>query len=47
MYLVTFDGADSCVFFDPTCGTNAFTMAYFMRDYLRVHTAMGMDQGGR
>ena len=25
-YLVAFDGADSCFFADPTCGTNCFTM---------------------
>lgn len=43
---VTFDGWDSCAFWDPTCGTNAFTMAYFLRDYLGAVSAMGMDQGG-
>lgn len=43
---VTFDGWDSCAFWDPTCGTNAYTMAYFLRDYLGATSAMGMDQGG-
>lgn len=45
-YFVTFDGYDGCPTSNPTCGTNAFTMAYFFRDYLGVTTAMGMDQGG-
>ncbi len=45
-YFVTFDGYDGCGVFDPTCGTNAVTMAYFFRDYLNATSAMGMDQGG-
>lgn len=45
-YFVTFDGHDGCSFFDPSCGTNAFTMAYYARDHLNVTSAMGMDQGG-
>ncbi len=43
-FLVTFDGSDGCSFLDPTCGTNAFTMGYFFRDYLGAVTALGMDQ---
>jgi hypothetical protein len=45
-FMVTFDGYDGCSFFDPTCGTNAFSMAYFARDYLKATSAMGCDQGG-
>ena len=45
-FFVTFDGFDGCSFFDPTCGTNAFSMAYFARDFLKATSAMGMDQGG-
>ena len=41
-YLVTFDGYDSCVDSDPSCGTNAYVMAYFMRDYVGASSAMGM-----
>ena len=37
--------ARSCLF-DPRCGINAFSMAYFFRDYLGVASAFGMDQGG-
>jgi len=44
--LLTFDGYDSCSLFDPTCGINAFSMAYYLRDQVGVQTAMGMDQGG-
>lgn len=45
-YFVTFDGHDGCPLKDPTCGTNAFTLAYFFKDYLHVTSAMNMDQGG-
>jgi hypothetical protein len=45
-FFVTFDGYDGCGVTDPTCGTNAYTMAYFFMDYLHATTAMGMDQGG-
>jgi hypothetical protein len=44
--LVTTDGYDGCNPFDATCGTNAFTLAYFFKDYLNATSAMGMDQGG-
>ncbi len=27
-------------------GTNAFTMAYFLKDYIGAVSGMGMDQGG-
>ncbi len=43
VYMVTFDGNDSCLF-DPRCGINAFSMAYFFKDYLGVASAFGMDQ---
>lgn len=43
---VTFDGFDGCAQTNGTCGTNAFTMAYFFKDFLMVEKAMGMDQGG-
>ena len=46
VYFVTFDGFDSCAPWNPTCGTNAYTLAYFFKDYLGVVTALGMDQGG-
>ena len=44
--LVTTDGYDGCNPFDASCGTNAFTLAYLMKDYFGVASAMGMDQGG-
>lgn len=43
---VTTDGRDACPFYDQSCGTNAFTLAYFFRDYLNATSAMAMDQGG-
>ena len=43
---VTTDGHDGCNKTDPTCGTNAFTLAHLMRDAFNVTDAMGMDQGG-
>jgi hypothetical protein len=43
-WFVTFDGYDGCWL--STCGTNAYTMAYFFRDHLGATSAMGMDQGG-
>ena len=44
--LVTTDGYDGCPLLNPTCGTNAFTLGYLMKDYFGVQSAMGMDQGG-
>jgi exopolysaccharide biosynthesis protein len=44
--LVTVDGFDGCSGLDATCGTNAFTLAYLMKDLFGVASAMGMDQGG-
>lgn len=44
--LVTTDGYDGCSPFNATCGTNAFTLAYFFKDYLNATSAMNMDQGG-
>ena len=43
---LTTDGGDGCKNNDVTCGTNAFTLAYLMRDEFGVDAAMGMDQGG-
>ena len=43
--LVTTDGFDGCLF-DPTCGINAFSLAYLLRDALGAATAVAMDQGG-
>lgn len=45
-YLATFDGYDGCSPLNSTCGTNDWTLAYFFKDYLKVSTAMAMDQGG-
>lgn len=45
-WLVTFDGSDRCAWYDPRCGTNAFTLAYFLKDHLGATAALGMDQGG-
>ena len=44
--LVTTDGYDGCSPFNATCGTNAFTLAYLMKDFFLVTSAMNMDQGG-
>lgn len=44
--LVTFDGEDGCVEYNPTCGVNSHEFAAFMLDYLHVDTAMELDQGG-
>jgi exopolysaccharide biosynthesis protein len=44
--LVTVDGYDGCSGLDATCGTNAYTLAYLMKDYFGVASALGMDQGG-
>lgn len=44
--LVTTDGFDECSGLDPTCGANAFTLAYLMKDFFNVSSALGMDQGG-
>jgi hypothetical protein len=45
-FFVTVDGFDGCPSSDPTCGTNGYSLAYFLRDYLGATSAMGMDQGG-
>jgi hypothetical protein len=44
--LVTVDGFDGCSGLDATCCTNAFTLAYLMKDFFGVASALGMDQGG-
>ena len=44
--LVTTDGYDGCSPFNATCGTNAFTLAYLMKDFFNVTSALNMDQGG-
>lgn len=44
--LVTTDGFDGCSGFDATCGVNAYTLAYLMKDHFGVAASMGMDQGG-
>jgi exopolysaccharide biosynthesis protein len=46
LLLVTFDGHDGCVEYDPKCGVNSHQLASFLLDYLGVHSAMNMDQGG-
>ena len=43
--LVTFDGVDGCVEYGK-CGVNAWQFAAFLLDYLKVDSAMNMDQGG-
>jgi hypothetical protein len=45
-FLATFDGYDGCPQANTSCGTNAFTMAAFFKDFLKVSKAMAMDQGG-
>jgi len=45
-YLFTSDGHDGCPQTNTTCGANAYTLAYFARDFLGVGKAMAMDQGG-
>ena len=44
--LVTTDGYDGCPLLNTSCGTNAFTLAYLLRDAFGAATALGMDQGG-
>ena len=44
--MITTDGHDGCKINDTTCGMNAFTLAYLMRDAFQCDSAMGMDQGG-
>lgn len=46
LVLVTADGFDGCHWLDPTCGLDAYHFAFFMKDYVKVTTAMEMDQGG-
>lgn len=43
---VTTDGHDGCPLLDASCGANAYTLAYLLRDALNVTSAMAMDQGG-
>ena len=43
---MTTDGYDGCSGLDASCGTNAFTLAYLMKDFFGVQAAMGLDQGG-
>ncbi len=43
-FFVTFDGDDRCSL--PSCGANAYTLAYFFKDFPNATSAMGMDQGG-
>jgi len=44
--LITTDGYDGCALLNATCGTNAFTMAYLLKDFFNVTSALNMDQGG-
>ena len=44
--LLTTDGYDGCSIFNATCGTNAFTLAYMLKDFFNVTSALNMDQGG-
>jgi hypothetical protein len=44
--MLTIDGYDGCSSFNSTCGTNAFSMAYFLKDYFNCTSGMNMDQGG-
>lgn len=44
--MVVFDGEDGCVEFKPTCGINSHQFAAFLLDFLKVDTAMELDQGG-
>ena len=44
--LVTVDGFDGCPLLNATCGINAYSIAYLMRDHFGVSSAMAMDQGG-
>jgi exopolysaccharide biosynthesis protein len=44
--LVTVDGFDGCPLLNASCGINAFSIAYLMRDHFGVSSAMAMDQGG-
>lgn len=46
LLLVTIDGHHGCPRKDTTCGIDAEGLAFFMKTYLGVHSAMGMDQGG-
>jgi hypothetical protein len=45
LLLVTFDGHDGCTEYG-NCGVNSHQFAAFLLDYLRVHSALNMDQGG-
>ena len=45
-YMVTTDGFDGCPLLNASCGTNAFTLAYLMRDHFGAAFALSMDQGG-
>ena len=43
--LILFDGEDGCTEYKPTCGVDSRQFALFLLDYLKVDTAMEMDQG--
>ena len=44
--MVTIDGYDGCSPLNSTCGTNAFSLGYFFKDYFNCTSGMNMDQGG-
>jgi hypothetical protein len=44
--MITIDGYDGCSSFNSTCGTNAFSQGYFLKDYFNCTSGMNMDQGG-
>lgn len=44
--LVAFDGEDGCTEYKPTCGVDSRQFALFLLDYMKVETAMELDQGG-
>jgi len=46
LVLATANGYDGCDRSDPTCGIEAYPMAYFMKDFVKSTIAMEMDQGG-
>jgi hypothetical protein len=45
LVMVTSNGYDSCPL-SPSCGIWSWSFGYFLKDYLNVTEAMGMDQGG-
>jgi len=44
--MITIDGYDGCSSFNSTCGTNAFSQGYLLKDYFNCTSGMNMDQGG-